>query len=153
MAAGPILDLDDPGVRIESNLAADTIFHELLRRLLDSEAARKCTLGRMRLLEDSLGRRTKQFRRPVESIELDKDGARFVGAVPPYRRKGACAVTTAHVSGHPDRGLETHCSVRQRSRPEIVGRVSAAKSVKSRSTVCGVSGPARSPRSPADGPL
>src|SRR5262250_2597908 len=110
MAAGPILDLDDPGVRIESNLAGETIFHELLQRRRDPETTGECTLGRMRLLEDGLGSRAKQFRRPVEPIELDKDGAGFVGTVPPDCRKGAGAVTTAHVSRHPDRRLEPHCS-------------------------------------------
>src|SRR5262245_42281920 len=110
MTARPVLDLDNPGIRIEANFARQPLLDLRLRHRRLAEAAEERAIARMSFVEGALRRRTEQLGGPVEPVELDEDRPRLLGAAPPHRREGAVAVTTPHIGGNPDRGLEAHGS-------------------------------------------
>ena len=62
----------------------------------------------MGLIECALWRRPEHFGGSVEPVELDEDGAGFLGAAPAHGGEGALDVATAKIGRHPDRGFKTH---------------------------------------------
>ena len=61
-----------------------------------------------RILEDSLGRGSVKNSGPIQSIDLDEDGAGFVGATPAHGRKDPLDITSTKVSRDPDTGFQPH---------------------------------------------
>src|SRR5262249_54099779 len=108
MPAGTVLDLDDPGVGVEADLARKPLLDLLLRHRRVAEAAHERAVAWVRLLEHRLRRGTEQLGGAVEPVKLDEARARPRGAAPAHRREGALAVAAAHIGGDPDRGFETH---------------------------------------------
>src|SRR5580704_10661699 len=106
MAPGAILDLEHPGVGIETDFAQNPLLDPGFRRRLFLEASAERAIDRVRFVEGGLRRRAEQFRAPVEAIELDENRAGLLGATPPHRRKGALAVAPTQIGRHPDRRLE-----------------------------------------------
>src|SRR5262249_20713773 len=87
MAPGAILDLDGPGVGIETQLAGKALLDLGLggRRL--AETATEQPIRRTGIIERALRRRPEQLGRAVEPIELDEDGPCLLGAAPTDRRE------------------------------------------------------------------
>src|SRR5438046_3019581 len=115
MPALAILDLDDPGVGIEADLAPDPLLDLRLRHGRLAQAADEGAIARMGLVESRLRRRTEQLGSAIKPIELDEDRARLLGAAPPHRRESALAVAAADIGCNPDRGFEAHEELTLRS--------------------------------------
>src|SRR5215475_5095418 len=68
VAPGAILDLDDPGVGIEADLAHQTFFDLGLGSRLLGQAAREQAVGGTRIVEYALRRRAEQLRRAIKTV-------------------------------------------------------------------------------------
>src|SRR5712691_12848849 len=101
MAPGAVLDLDDPGVGIEAQLANEALLDLGLRRRLQASAEEP--VRGARIVEHALRRRTEQLRRAVEPVELDENGAGLLGPAPPHRRERAFDVAAPDLGRDPDR--------------------------------------------------
>ena len=89
------------------------LFDLLLRHRIVAEASAEGAIGRARVVEGGLRRRPEQVGGAVEPVELEEDGAGFLGATPAHDREGALAVAAADIGRHPDRGFEPHRSLRR----------------------------------------
>src|SRR5207253_7660633 len=112
MAARPILDLDDPDVRVEADFAPKSLLDLGVRYWLTAEAARKRPICRSGVIESALRCWAEQLRRAIEPIQLDENGAGLLGAAVPHGGEGPFAMTAANVGRHPDRRFEAHGSAR-----------------------------------------
>jgi len=110
VAPGAILDLDDPQIRVETNLAFEIGLGLGLRHRLLLETGVKRSIDRARFIERRLRGRAVKLRRPVEPIDLDEDGARLLGAAPAHHRERAFDMAAAQVGGNPDARFEAHRS-------------------------------------------
>jgi len=95
MAAGAILDLDDPDVGIEAQLARQPFLDLCLRSRLPGDARAEQPIGRARIVERGLRRRTEQLRGAVETVQLDENRAGLLGAAPRSAGGGARDVASA----------------------------------------------------------
>src|SRR5262249_13700118 len=102
MAAGAILDLDDPGVGVKSDLARQPLLPLVRRPRRVAGAAGEGAVARRRFAEQRRRSRAEQFGRAAEPIELDEDRPRLLGAAPAYHREGALAVAPAYIGRDPD---------------------------------------------------
>src|SRR5712691_10584761 len=121
MAAGTILDLDDPDVGIEAQLARQPFLDLCLRGRLPGDARAEQPIGRARIVERGLRRRTEQLRGAVETVQLDENRAGLLGAAPPHRRKGAFQMAAADIGRDPDCGFEAHGVLQDLSWTEVSG--------------------------------
>src|ERR1043166_8543517 len=108
MPAVAVLDLDDPGIRIETDFARELFFDLRLRHRRISQSARESPVARPRLVKHGLRCRDEQFGRAIETAELDEDRTRLFGAAPTHRCKQALDVAPPDIGGHPDRGFQAH---------------------------------------------
>src|SRR6266568_6305843 len=108
MAARPILDLDDPDVRVEADFAPESLLDLGVRYWLIAEAARERPIRRSSIIESALRRWAEQLRRAIEPVQLDENGTGLLGAAVPHRGEGPFAMAAANVSRHPNRRFEAH---------------------------------------------
>src|SRR5437763_1343677 len=108
MAPVAVLDLDDPGVGIESDFARDAFFDLVIRCRLLLEAAAEGAIARASIVKRRLRRRTEQFGGPVKAIELDENRTCLLGAAPAHDGESSLDVAAPYVGRHPDRGFEAH---------------------------------------------
>src|SRR5262245_13576378 len=72
---GAILHLDDPRVGIEAELAHQAFFDLRLGSGLLGQAAREKPVGGTCIIEHALRGWAEQLRGPIETVELDENGA------------------------------------------------------------------------------
>src|SRR5215470_5213983 len=106
MASGAVLDLDDPGIGIEAQLAREALLDLGLRRRLHATAEEP--IRGARIVEHALRRRPEQLGRAVKPVELDEDGAGLLCPAPAYRRERALGVAAPDIGRDPDRRFEAH---------------------------------------------
>src|SRR6202040_3571176 len=70
VAAGTILHLYDPDVRIEAQFACESLFHLGFGRRLLGQACCEQPIRRARDIKDALRRRAEKLSRAVQSIDL-----------------------------------------------------------------------------------
>jgi len=99
-AACPILDLDDPEIRIEIDLAAQSFFS--LQRIENSTLIQGREQSVCILREFALRRWTVKQSAPVEPIDLDKDSASFLRPTPPQDGVSAFNHTAPQISRNPE---------------------------------------------------
>src|SRR5882757_2783391 len=80
VAPGAILDLDDPGIGVEAQLADQAFLDLGLGHRLLAQASAEQPIGRARIVEGTLRRRAEQLRSSIEPVQLDENGARLLGA-------------------------------------------------------------------------
>src|SRR5215204_1729643 len=103
MSSCGILHLDDPGVRIEADLAHQTLLDLRFWRGLLAQRATKGTIGRVSFTERRLRRRAEQLRGTVKPVQLDENCAGLLRATAPHGSECAFDMAAANISGHPDR--------------------------------------------------
>src|SRR5580704_11658844 len=124
---GAILDLNDPDVGIELDLARQISLDRFVGRRPLLEARAESAIRLPHRVEFALRRRAEQIRSAVEPADADEHGPRLLGAAPAHDGGSALDLTTAQISGNPKRGFQTHraaLSFRdagQRVRPEVAG--------------------------------
>src|SRR5215470_17429963 len=111
MASGAVLDLDDPGIGIEAQLAREALLDLGLRRRLHATAEEP--IRGARIVEHALRRRPEQLGRAVKPVELDEDGAGLLCPAPAYRRERALGVAAPDIGRDPDRRFEAHRPLRR----------------------------------------
>src|SRR5215468_7066156 len=108
VAPGAILDLDDPGVGIETELAHQAFFDLGLGSRLLGQAPREQAVGGTRVVEYALRRRAEQLRGPIKTVELDENRAGLFGPAPPHGCKCPFDLAAADIGRNPDRRFEAH---------------------------------------------
>ena len=106
--AAAILDLDNPEVGIEAQLACQIPFDVRFRERQSLERRTEGALARARLVEHGLRRRPVEIGGAVESAHLDEDRARLFGAAPAQHRGRALDLAAAQIGGNPDIGFQAH---------------------------------------------
>src|SRR5262249_22914533 len=109
VATFTVFHLENPKVRIELNFPRQTRFDLAVHcgRPAAGNSAEHA-IRRARILKDGLGRRPVENSRPVESIDLDEDGAGFLSSTPAHSRTHPLDITSAKVSRDPDAGFQSH---------------------------------------------
>lgn len=107
MATGAILDINDPDVGIEGHFALQTRAHgEPVEPFLGMHA-RPQTLDAV-IADFALRRGTEQSLPPIETIDDNKNRARFLSAATTQGGVGAFNRAAAQIGRHPYASLQAH---------------------------------------------
>src|SRR5262245_37782596 len=99
MPPRPVLGLDDPGIRVETDFAGEALLDLGIGLGLVSKAADERAVRGVGFIERRLRGRAVEVCGPVEPVELDENGSRLLGAAMPHRGEGALDVAAANISG------------------------------------------------------
>jgi hypothetical protein len=109
--AEPILDFDDPKIRIKTDFALQTLFS---RSNVDPFSRMKWSEEPRIMVDFALRRGTEQCAVAVEPIDLDNDGAGFGGTTPAQNRSDAFNAAAAQIRGNPDIAAQPHVRLAKR---------------------------------------
>src|SRR4051794_17036282 len=100
MPPGPVLGLDDPDIRIETDFLGETFFDHLLRHRL-RRCRRKKALARPALVIDRLRRGRVQHGIAVERRHLDEHRARLLRAALAHGAEDSLGLATTQIRRYP----------------------------------------------------
>src|SRR5215204_4207008 len=126
MPAGPVLDLDEPEIGVEPQLAPHALFDVGGGNVGDDRREQAFAAS---FLNERLRRRAVEARRAVESVDLDEDRTRFGRAAPPQHRVDAFDGAAAQMRGDPEiraEAAQARPAIRSACRPGRKARGSCA---------------------------
>lgn len=107
VATGPILDVNDPNVGVEGDLALQTDANRRRIQPVFGVHPRPQTLHAI-VADFTLRRRTEQSLLSIQTVDDDKDGAGFLGTTTTQGGISPFDRTTAQIGRHPYASLEPH---------------------------------------------
>ena len=105
IAAGPVLDLHDPDVRVKFHLSGEIGLDFRISSRQRHKARRERTGRPFCSLERALRRWAKQIGSAVEPVDANEYGARFLGAASTQDAEYALDLAAAQIGGDPERSL------------------------------------------------
>jgi hypothetical protein len=103
VSACPFLDLNDPDVGIETELARHRRFDLAIGSRLLLQDRDKSSLGWMRVIESCLGGRTIKIGGTIQTIDLNENRACLFGTAPQQHGRRSLDLTSSQVRRDPDR--------------------------------------------------
>lgn len=102
----PVLRLDDPNIRIETDLAGEFLLG--FRRIDPGVAMESREKPVLAILHFALGRRSEQSGKTVEPVDLDKNRAGFRSTPAAQHGNGAFMRAMSEIGRHPKIGAYPH---------------------------------------------